>query len=195
MASHWLVPKDKDHPLFYYQPLIKFNPTDTNLFFFFTSYFSFFLHSMLKNTTISRSTSPLRILFSLLLTPNIFHIAFKFPDLKYLCIPICRYISCRLNRRGRRMRKSRCFMDSSIGGELEGRLVIELYDDVVPKTAENFRSLCTGEKGIGPNTGVPLHYKVSLSSLSRYLAISVCICFFEVYKWLFGVFCDLGFVV
>lgn len=54
----------------------------------------------------------------------------------------------------------RCFLDVSIGGELEGRIVIELFNDAVPKTAENFRALCTGEKGIGPNTGVPLHYKV-----------------------------------
>lgn len=53
----------------------------------------------------------------------------------------------------------RCYLDISIGGELEGRLVIELYSDVVPKTAENFRALCTGEKGIGPHTGAPLHYK------------------------------------
>ncbi|KAJ8619050.1 hypothetical protein MRB53_015236 [Persea americana] len=53
----------------------------------------------------------------------------------------------------------RCFLDISIGGELEGRIVVEVYKDVVPKTAENFRALCTGEKGIGPNTGAPLHYK------------------------------------
>nr|GME11030.1 peptidyl-prolyl cis-trans isomerase CYP40-like [Ipomoea batatas] len=57
------------------------------------------------------------------------------------------------------MARPRCFLDISIGGELEGRIVVELYNDVVPKTAENFRALCTGEKGIGPNTGVPLHYK------------------------------------
>ncbi|XP_008775240.1 peptidyl-prolyl cis-trans isomerase CYP40-like [Phoenix dactylifera] len=53
----------------------------------------------------------------------------------------------------------RCYMDVSIGGEMEGRIVVELYAGVAPRTAENFRALCTGEKGIGPNTGVPLHYK------------------------------------
>lgn len=57
------------------------------------------------------------------------------------------------------MANPRCYLDISIGGEVEGRIVIELYKDVVPKTAENFRALCTGEKGIGPHTGVPLHYK------------------------------------
>ncbi|KAG6383299.1 hypothetical protein SASPL_156954 [Salvia splendens] len=53
----------------------------------------------------------------------------------------------------------RCFLDISIGGELEGRMVVELYKDVVPKTAENFRALCTGERGLASVTGVPLHYK------------------------------------
>lgn len=56
-------------------------------------------------------------------------------------------------------RNPRCFLDISIGGELEGRIVVELFADVVPKTAENFRALCTGEKGIGQTTGCPLHYK------------------------------------
>lgn len=41
-----------------------------------------------------------------------------------------------------------------------GRMIIELRKDVVPRTAENFRCLCTGEKGVGA-LGKPLHYKGS----------------------------------
>ncbi|URE38642.1 Dienelactone hydrolase family [Musa troglodytarum] len=58
-------------------------------------------------------------------------------------------------------RNPRCYMDVSIGGEMEGRIVVELFADVVPRTAENFRALCTGEQGVGPHTGVPLHFKGS----------------------------------
>ena len=43
----------------------------------------------------------------------------------------------------------RCFLDITAGGKPLGRIVIELRLDVVPKTAENFRRLCTGEKGFG----------------------------------------------
>ena len=51
-------------------------------------------------------------------------------------------------------------LDVSIGGEPAGTLTLELFADVVPKTAENFRALCTGEKGTG-NSGKPLSYKGS----------------------------------
>ncbi|CAM9557435.1 unnamed protein product, partial [Choristocarpus tenellus] len=54
---------------------------------------------------------------------------------------------------------TKCFMDISIGGEPAGRLVFKLFDSDVPLTTENFRCLCTGEKGEGRTTGKPLHYK------------------------------------
>ena len=52
------------------------------------------------------------------------------------------------------------YFDVSVANRPSGRIIFELYNDVVPKTAENFRALCTGEKGMG-NYGKPLHYKGS----------------------------------
>lgn len=43
----------------------------------------------------------------------------------------------------------RCFFDMKINGTPVGRITFELRTDVVPRTAENFRALCTGEQGFG----------------------------------------------
>merc|ERR1712053_53839 len=42
-----------------------------------------------------------------------------------------------------------CYFDMTIGGKDAGRIEMTIRADVVPKTAENFRALCTGEKGFG----------------------------------------------
>lgn len=56
---------------------------------------------------------------------------------------------------------NKVYFDVSIDGEPQGRIIMGLFGDIVPKTAENFRALCTGENGIG-SKGKPLHYKGSI---------------------------------
>ena len=58
------------------------------------------------------------------------------------------------------MSNPKVFFDVTIGGQPAGRVTMELYADKCPKTAENFRALCTGEKGVG-KSGKPLCYKGS----------------------------------
>ncbi|XP_033119408.1 probable inactive peptidyl-prolyl cis-trans isomerase-like 6 [Anneissia japonica] len=55
------------------------------------------------------------------------------------------------------------FLEVSIGSEPAGKLVFELYTDKCPKTCENFRALCTGEKGEKKDESLmPYHYKNSI---------------------------------
>jgi cyclophilin family peptidyl-prolyl cis-trans isomerase len=55
------------------------------------------------------------------------------------------------------------YLEISIDGESKGKIIIQLRNDIVPKTCENFRALCTGEvlsnKEFGKASGEPLHYK------------------------------------
>ncbi|XP_021888703.1 peptidyl-prolyl cis-trans isomerase CYP19-3 [Carica papaya] len=58
------------------------------------------------------------------------------------------------------MSNPKVFFDILVGKMKAGRIVMELFADATPRTAENFRALCTGEKGIG-KAGKALHYKGS----------------------------------
>ncbi|CAA2969205.1 peptidyl-prolyl cis-trans isomerase CYP19-3 [Olea europaea subsp. europaea] len=59
------------------------------------------------------------------------------------------------------MKNPKVFFDILIGKAKSGRVVMELFADTTPKTAENFPAQCTGEKGFGAS-GKPLHYKGSI---------------------------------
>lgn len=56
------------------------------------------------------------------------------------------------------LKRPQTFFDVNIDGKKIGRVIFELFSDITPVTAENFRALCTGEKGLG-KSGLPLHYK------------------------------------
>eukprot|EP00903_Cladosiphon_okamuranus_P010253 g9708.t1 len=56
----------------------------------------------------------------------------------------------------------RIFMDIKIADRNAGRMVFELFASVVPRTSENFRALCTGERGISKKTNQRLHFKDSI---------------------------------
>jgi len=52
------------------------------------------------------------------------------------------------------------FLEIAIDGAPAGRVICELFSEAVPRTSENFRSLCTGVRGVG-RRGKPLHFRGS----------------------------------
>lgn len=54
------------------------------------------------------------------------------------------------------------FFDITIDGNKAGRVVMELFKDIVPKTAENFLQLCTGSAGKSKQSGKSLSFKGSI---------------------------------
>mmetsp|Transcript_37269 Transcript_37269/g.37953 ORF Transcript_37269/g.37953 Transcript_37269/m.37953 type:complete len:199 (-) Transcript_37269:110-706(-) len=71
------------------------------------------------------------------------------------------WASCMINAADLETITSKVFFDVEIDGTPAGRITMGLFGETVPKTAENFRALCTGEKGLGKVNNKPLHFKGS----------------------------------
>lgn len=71
------------------------------------------------------------------------------------------------------------YFDVAIKGKAIGRMQMVLFSDVAPRAAENFRALCTGEKGIVPEghegAGKKYHFQVYLASRMMALLQSFCL--------------------
>lgn len=59
----------------------------------------------------------------------------------------------------RKIIRTKCFFDMEFNKHPVGRIIFELHNEHCPKTCENFRSLCTGERGLGITTNRRLYYK------------------------------------
>lgn len=57
--------------------------------------------------------------------------------------------------------RPKVWLEISLQKRVLGKITLELFGDVVPKTVENFRCLCTGERGVSAVSGKALHYKGS----------------------------------
>lgn len=64
-------------------------------------------------------------------------------------VPKSGFLVSKFHKSAMSLANPRVFFDLDIAGRDSGRVVFELYADTVPKTSENFRALCTGEKGFG----------------------------------------------
>ena len=75
--------------------------------------------------------------------------------------PSSHHADIEVGKRKQQQPRTRCFFDVEFNGHPVGRIIFELFNELCPRTCENFRSLCTGEKGVGSTTGKKLYYKAS----------------------------------
>lgn len=80
---------------------------------------------------------------------------------KFMMNPPKQIKSPKLSDPSLKIANPKVFFDMTVDRKPVGRIVMELFADTTPRTAEKFRVLCTGEKGMG-KLGKPLHYRGSI---------------------------------
>ncbi|ESZ90424.1 peptidyl-prolyl cis-trans isomerase [Sclerotinia borealis F-4128] len=91
-----------------------------------------------------------------LLTPSFFSISSSFPFIESSSSSPATSSNTEASTKSQDISSKNCFFDITVDSAPAGRITFKLHDEITPRTARNFRELCTGQHGFG-YAGTPFH--------------------------------------